>query len=171
MTRERIAAARFILHEVLDGNVGLAAACCAHLLQDLLPGSLERVVLVDGDAVLVLYRRFFTGEISEQSTEQLELSARLSFSGFRRLRFDLREHLVDVVRLARELLKPLFPWLELRVVVTQTIDHLLQLDESPDTELIPVIIWRRAIQMIQRCFVVSPVVKDVSEVDACLSVV
>ena len=48
-------------------------------------------------------------------------------------------HLVNVVRFPGKLVQPLFPRLELRVVVLQPVDRLLELDQTPYAQLIPVI--------------------------------
>ena len=51
----------------------------------------------------------------------------------------LHPALVDVVGFASKLSQAFFPWLELGVTVTQTIDHLLQFDQAPDADAGPVV--------------------------------
>src|SRR5687768_4115059 len=82
-TGERIASTRLVHHELLDGSACFPAPCLAQLQQNLLPGSLERVILVDRDAVRCLRRLprlpqvLLLREAAEKCAEQLELSARV----------------------------------------------------------------------------------------------
>src|SRR5688500_11339563 len=97
IARERVPAACLGLHELLERAFARNATRFTHFLQDLFPGSFDRMVFVDGDAVLVRLRRLLFGEVVEQSAEQFELPARLALGRFCRFGLDLREHLVDVV--------------------------------------------------------------------------
>src|SRR5437867_4222094 len=60
----------------------------------------------------------------------------------------------------------MMPRHELRVVVGQTVDALLELDEAPDREAVEVVRRRGALEVEQRRFVLAPVVQQVREVDA-----
>ena len=52
------------------------------------------------------------------------------------------------------------------VVLVELVRRALQLDQPPDPELVPVILGRRALEVIERRLVVAAVVEDVREVDA-----
>src|SRR5450759_5868502 len=136
----------------------------AHLPDDFLPRPFKCIAIAELDAV-GLGRRLHVGEAGKERAEQLELALRLGLSRVDELRLDLRQHLVDVVEIARQIAQPVLPWTQLRIVIAQAIDHLLQLNQSPDAQLVPVVLRCRAVEMIERSLVIAAIVEDVAEVD------
>src|SRR4051812_47969422 len=56
------------------------------------------------------------------------------------------------------------------MVLTELVRCALELDEPPDSELVPVILGGRPLEVIERRLVVTAIIKDVREVDARLGV-
>src|SRR5450759_384638 len=77
----------------------------AHLVHDLLPCAFERVAIFEGDAV-GFGRRLDVGEAGQERAEQLELTLRLGLRRVDEFRLDLRQHLVNVVEIARQIAQP-----------------------------------------------------------------
>ncbi len=125
---------------------------------------LAEIDFLGADSIL----RLRVGQGGKKRAEQLELAAgHLDLAALARDRaIDLDEQLVDVVELAAELREPLFPRLQVRVVLVELVRRALQLDQPPDPELVPVILGRRALEVIERRLVVAAIVQDVREVDA-----
>jgi hypothetical protein len=119
-----------------------------------------------------LVLRLRVGQGGKKRAEQLELAAgHLDLAALvRDGAVDLDEQLVDVVQLSAELGESLLPRLQVVVVLLELVRRTLELDQPPDPELVPVILGRRALEVIQRGLVVASVVQDVREVDARLGV-
>src|SRR5205814_2353565 len=69
-----------------------------------------------------------------------------------------------------QLVQAVMPRHQLRILVRQAVDALLELDETPDGEAVEMIGGRGALEMEQRGFVLTPVVQQIREVDARLGV-
>src|SRR5689334_6196473 len=100
-------------------------------------------------------------ERAKQRTEELELTPSC-FSGRCSIRagtrIQLHEHGVDVVDVAGELGETLVPRLELGIVLVEMIQGTLQLDEAPDSKLVPMVIGVRALEMIERSLVLALII-------------
>src|SRR5881392_2468675 len=83
----------------------LEAISIAHLVDDFFPYPFKCVAIVGLDAVRLGGRLDF-GEAGKERAEQLELALGFGLGGVHRLRFDLGQHLVDVVELARQIAQP-----------------------------------------------------------------
>ena len=140
------------------------------MLHDALPRSRELASFL-GHHFVRLDVRPAVGEIGEQRAEQLELAARALLRRLVRARLDLREHVVDVIGLARQLREALIPRLEILVLVLDAIDRLPEFHEPPDAQLVPMVVGRGLVEVVERGLVFTAVVENVAEIDAGLGVV
>src|SRR5690606_25774619 len=81
---------------------------------------------------------------------------------------DLGQQRVDRIGRGFDLLPARLPLREEGVAGAQAIDRLLQLDEAPQGERIPVIGRRYALELTERGLVLAPLVEQMAEVNPCL---
>src|SRR5256885_6220954 len=169
-SRERVASASLARHELLQRPPRELAARVTHLAHDVLPAADVLTAVRQQDAVLDRVLLPALDEIREQRAEELELSLVARLLLLEHALLDVREHLIDVVRITRELSKSRLPRTQLAVPVPKLVDGLLELDEAPDSELIPVVLGRGEVELIERGLVLAAVVENVREIDARLGV-
>ena len=108
-------------------------------------------------------------QFREQRAEQFEL-ARIANRAVGLDRDDLGQHAVERVRLRSELPQAPVPGLQLRGVVGQTVDGLLELYRAPQGELVEMLRRLRLLEVEQAGLVLTAVVQQVAEVDPGLRV-
>ena len=86
-------------------------------------------------------------------------------------RLEFHQHRIDVIDIARELRQSLVPRLHFGIILLEAIQRALELDQTPNAELVPVILGCRALEMIERRLVLALVVQNVREIDARFGVI
>ena len=103
-------------------------------------------------------------QLGEQGPEQLQL-VRIADGAVGLLRLDLGQQKIDRLGLAGDLTEPLEPGLQLGIRVAQTIDRLLELDVTPDSELVVVLVRAGLFEMVERRLGFTPVVQHVGQIN------
>src|SRR6185369_12275349 len=76
----------------------------------------------------------------------------------------------DVVEACAQLGETVVPCLQLWIILLEFIERPLELDDSPQPELVPVIFGTRPLEMVERRLMIVPVVENVREIDPCFGV-
>ena len=90
------------------------------------------------------------GRTGEERTEELQLLPRLDLLPLRRPRLELGQQFIDRIRGRGELLEPRLPGPERRIAILHPAVRLLEFEEAPDPELVPVLVGLRLLKLYER---------------------